>query len=140
MELQNAIAWAGEIRLDERLLLTTDPTIEDTVVVPRVGDLLVALDGYDNFVGKAHHLLFGLYLDAGNPSVAEFHLDRAAASGIAVIYGYRDLAATYLDVGRNTDVLRVASKDLDVNQPWIRPLCERLAEMAREGAMSVWVW
>lgn len=138
LELQNAIAWAGEIRLDERLL-TIDPQIEETVVVPRVGDLLASLRA-DNFVGKAHHLLFGLYLEGGNLSVAEFHLDEAAATGVAVLYGYRDLAATYLEEGRGGDVLRVASKDLDVNQPWIRPLCERLAEMAREGAFSRWVW
>jgi len=138
VELQNAIAWGGNVRLDERLL-TIDEQIEETVVVPRVSDLLAALRA-DNFVGKAHHLLFGLYFDGGNLSVAEFHLDSAAATGVAVLYGYRDLAATYLDEGRTSDVLRLASKDLDVNQPWIRPLCRRLAESARAGAVSGWVW
>lgn len=130
VELQNAIVWSGEIQLDERLL-TIDEQIEETVVVPRVSDLLAALRA-DNFVGKAHHLLFGLYLNGGNLSLAEFHLDQAAATGIAVLYGYRDLAATYLDEGRGSDVLRLARKDLDVNQPWIRPLCQRLAEATRE--------
>jgi hypothetical protein len=138
LELQNAIAWSGNVRFDQRLL-TIDSQIEETVVVPRVSDLLASLRA-DNFVGKAHHLLFGLYFDGGNLSVAEFHLDQAAATGIAVLYGYRDLAATYLDEGLTSDALRVAGKDLDVNQPWIRPLCKRLAELSREGTVSGWVW
>jgi hypothetical protein len=138
VELQNAIARAGEIRLDERLL-TTDPQIEETVVVPRVGDLLFAI-GAENFVGKAHHLLFGLYLDGGELTVAEFHLDRAAATGIAVLYGYQDLATAYLDQECNADAVRVAAKDLQVNYPWLLRLCERMAEITQDTAKAVWVW
>ena len=137
-ELRNAIARVGEIRLDERLM-ATDPQIEETIVVPRVGDLLVAL-GADNFVGQSHHLLYGLLRDRGNLTVAEFHLDQAAGSGIPVADSYRGLAAAYLDDGRSADGLRVARKDLDVNHPWVRPLCDRLIEMTLDSAKAIWVW
>jgi hypothetical protein len=137
-ELRLAIARAGQVRLDQPLLVT-DPQIDESVSVPRSGDLLVAL-GADNFVGKAHHVSFGLQLGRGELADAEFHLDQAAATGIAALYGYRDLAAVYLDEGRSTDVLRVMTKDLDCNQPWVRPLCTRLTEMARSAGQAPWVW
>src|SRR5262249_7308705 len=109
-ELQQAIAGAGEIIRDE-LLLNADRQIEESVVVPRVGDLLLAV-GADNFVGQAHHLLFGLHLDRSELNTAEEHLDRAVATGIRVLYGYHDLAAAYLDEGRNSDAIRAAGKDV----------------------------
>jgi tetratricopeptide (TPR) repeat protein len=137
-ELRKAIARAGDIRLDE-LLLATDPEIEEELSVPQAGDLIAAL-GADNFVGKAHHLLFGLYLDQAELANAEFHLDRAAATGIAVLYGYQDLAEAYLDQGRNADAVRLAGKDLQVKHPWVRPLCERLTALASDTAKAVWVW
>jgi ADP-dependent phosphofructokinase/glucokinase len=96
--------------------------------------------GADNFVGKAHHLLFGLYLDRAELADAEFHLDQVAATDIAVLYGYQDLAASYLDQERNADAVRVAAKDLQVKYPWVRPLCERLTALASDTAKAVWVW
>ena len=87
-ELEAAIVRASEVRLDERLIFI-DSWIEDSMIVPTVGDLVAAL-GADNFVGKAHHVLFGLQLKRADLVVAEFHLDQAAATGIAVLYGYRD--------------------------------------------------
>ena len=137
-ELQQAIAGADEVVRDERLL-KTDPQLEEAVVVPRVGDLLMAL-GADNFVRQAHHLLFGLHLDRAEPAKAEIHLDRAAAMGAPVLYGYQDLAEAYLDVGHNTDAIRAAGKDLKVNQPWLPMLCERLGEMWRDAGKADWVW
>jgi len=138
IELRNAIDWAGEVRLDERLV-ATEPQIEETVVVPRVGDLLVAI-GAHNFVGKAHHLLFGLYLDGRELGAAEHHLDHAAANGIAVLYGYRDLAENYLLEERNGDALRVLRKDLEVNHPELGWLCERVKEIFQPTAVPEWMW
>jgi tetratricopeptide (TPR) repeat protein len=85
-ELNQAIATAHTIRLDQRLL-AMDPRNEEAIVAPTVRDLLVAL-GADNFTGKAHHMLFALHLDAGDLADAEFHLDRAADTGLAVLYRY----------------------------------------------------
>ena len=123
-ELRQALAWAGEIRLDEPLL-DLDPRFAEAVVVPRVSDLLVSL-GADNFVGKAHHLLFGLELDRGALFAAEFHLDQAAESGVAVLYGYCDLAQAYAEGGHGAAVLRVTLKDLDAQHPWVRRLAQQL--------------
>jgi tetratricopeptide (TPR) repeat protein len=138
VELRHAIAEADEIRLDERLLVA-DPQVEEVVILPRVGDLLKAL-GAENFAGKAHHVLFGLHLDQGELASAEFHLERAAATGLAVLYGYRDLAAAYLDQGQNADAIRLALKDLDINQPWLGKLSGRLTETVQAISDKIWVW
>ena len=136
-ELHMAIARAGEVRLDERLILG-DAEMEERIVVPTVGDLLVAMEA-DNFVGQAHHLLFGLELDRGQAAGAEEHLDLAVATGIAPLYGYADLAEVYLAQGEKAAALRAARKDLAANYPL---LLEAGKEMnaAIKGMWEGWVW
>jgi tetratricopeptide (TPR) repeat protein len=136
-ELQEAIAEAGNIRLDEPLLVT-DQQFEEAAV-PQVRHLLAAL-GADNFLGKAHHTLFGLSLSRNELASAEFHLDRAVATGMSALDGYLELAESYLDQGYTAAAIRVAGKDLDSNYPGLRPLCQRLTEMARGAAPAVGIW
>lgn len=126
-ELNQAISAAETIRLDQRLL-AIDPRDEEAFVVPTARDLLAAL-GADNFVGKAHHMLFALHLDAGDLADAEFHLDRAAETGLAVLYGYQDLGAAYLAGGDYAAQQRVAGKDLIAHCPWAAALGDRLPKM-----------
>jgi hypothetical protein len=137
-ELKRAAAGAGEVQLDERLV-TTNMAMDEEIVVPRVGDLLAAL-GATNFAGKAHHILFGLHLDRGELIEAELNLDMAAATGMATLYGYRDLAEAYLAMGRDADGLRALKKDVRVNYPWIGRACERLAEMTQDAKTGMWLW
>jgi tetratricopeptide (TPR) repeat protein len=133
-ELQFAIARAHEIRLDEPLI-ETDMQIEESVFVPRTGNLLVAL-GADNFVGKAHHTLFGVMLKRGELDAADYHLGQAARRGIAVLYGYRDLAEAYVIQERNSDALRALRRDLEIQFPW----AARLFGLEAEVPMGDWVW
>lgn len=137
-ELEMAIIKAAEIRLDQPLLML-EPGEEEAVVIPRVGDLLVAL-GADNFVGKAHHLLFGLCFDRAELVTAEIHLDEAVATGIAPLYAYQDLGETYLAVERPADALRVAEKDIKANHPWARAAWDRLNEITYQTVKGMWVW
>jgi hypothetical protein len=137
-ELQRATAGAAGVRLDERLM-ATEMAMEEVIVVPRVGDLLAAL-GATNFAGKAHHVLFGMHLDRGDLIEAELNLDMAAATGMATLYGYRDLAEAYLAAGRDADGFRAVKKDVRINYPWIGRACERLAEMTHETTKGMWVW
>jgi hypothetical protein len=136
-QLELAIGRANEILLDERLV-TGPPGMEETVLAPCVGDLLVALEA-NNFVGKAHHLLFGLDLDRGDLRQAEEHLDLAVATGIAPLYGYADLAETYTAQEQPADAVRAAGKDIAVNHPVLREAgreCRELLEQVWYG----WVW
>jgi hypothetical protein len=137
-ELRRATVNATQVQLDERLM-GADMAIEEVIVVPRVGDLLTAL-GADNFAGKAHHVLYGLHLNRGELIEAELNLDMAAATGVATLYGYRDLAETYLAMDREADALRAAKKDLRNNHPWVGEVYERLAEMTHAAAKEMWVW
>jgi len=136
VELQLAIMHSVNVRLDERLV-AVDPR-KEAIMVPTAGDLVSAL-GADNFAGKAHHLLFGLLLDRSEPAAAEFHLDQAAASGIAVLYGYRDLTDSYLQAGRHWDAIRVCKKDVQFNHPWVGQISQWLQNMP-ERASGGWVW
>jgi hypothetical protein len=137
-ELRLAIARAGDIRLDEPLM-AADARADDEIIAPIAGDLLAAL-GADNFIGKAHHALFGLQLSSGELADAEFHNNQAWMAGIAPHNGYQDLATAYLDQGRNEDAIRVAARGLKSDFPWVRPLCERLHEIAEDTAKAMWVW
>jgi tetratricopeptide (TPR) repeat protein len=136
-ELHAAIARAGEVRLDERLIVG-DAEMEERIVAPRVGDLLVALQA-DNFVGKAHHLLFGLEMDRGQLAGAEDHLDQAVATGIAPLYGYEDLAEAYLVQGQEAAALRAGQKDLAANYPLLWQAGQEMRK-AIEGVWEGWVW
>jgi tetratricopeptide (TPR) repeat protein len=137
-ELQDAIFRAAALRPDERLL-HTDMNMEETFIVPCVGDLLLAM-GADNFVGKAHNLLFGLHLDRGELLAAELDLDAAVATGIAPLYGYQDLAEAYVTANQPQVLTRLMQKDLDATTPWLRPACERLIRWTREATADSWLW
>jgi tetratricopeptide (TPR) repeat protein len=126
IELQFAIARAQEVCRDEPLI-ETDMAIEESVIVPRAGDLLAAL-GADNFAGKAHHTLFGVLIKRGELDAAEYHLGQVAQSGMDVLYGYRDLAEAYLMQERNADAVRAIGLDLQVQFPWAAQMCERMCE------------
>jgi hypothetical protein len=137
-ELRLAIIGFRTIPLDEPLL-EMDAEIDEIVVVPRVNDLLVAL-GADNLAGKAHHLLFGLHLSRGELTDAEFHLQEAVLTGIAPLYGSRDLGEAYLGGGADADAARLALKDLQTRYPELGRFCERLAEWTTEAARRSWTW
>jgi tetratricopeptide (TPR) repeat protein len=138
-EFQEAILRAPTVQPDERLL-ATDMNMEQAVCVPCVGDLLTAI-GADNFVGKAHHLLYGLHLDRGELLNAEVDLDAAVASGVCPLYGYRDLAEAYVNAGQPQVLTRLMHKDLNAAEPWLRPACERLVQWTREAVTpEPWVW
>ena len=136
-QLEIAIARAGEIRLDERLVMA-EPGLEEEFVVPRVGDLLVALE-IDNFVGKAHHTLFGIELDRGQLRQAEEHLDQAVATGIAPLFGYGDLAEAYLALEQPADALRATEKDMAANYPLLWE-AGREMKATLEQMWEGWVW
>jgi tetratricopeptide (TPR) repeat protein len=137
-ELRRATTRGAEVRLDERLL-ATEMAVEEAIIVPRVGDLLAAL-GATNFAGRAHLLMFGLHLDRCELIEAELNLDMAAATGMATLDGYRDLAETYLTVGREVDAARAARKDLWANYPWVEQACERFANLTEAAVKAGWVW
>jgi tetratricopeptide (TPR) repeat protein len=136
-QLEMAIVRAGEIRLDERLVMG-EPGIEEEFVVPRVGDLLVALEA-NNFVGKAHHLLFGIEMDRGQLRQAEEHLDQAVATGIAPLFGYGDLTEGYLALEQRADALRVTQKDMAANYPLLWEAGQEM-KAALEQVWESWVW
>ena len=136
-QLEMAIVRAGEIRLDERLVLA-EPGLEEEFVVPRVGDLLAAMEA-NNFVGKAHHTLFGMELDRGQLCPAEEHLDRAVATGIAPLFGYGDLAEAYLAQEQPADALRATQKDMAANYPLLWEAGQEM-KAALEHVWEGWVW
>jgi hypothetical protein len=136
-ELHRAVARAEELRLDDRLIVD-NMEMEERIVVPRVGDLLVALEA-DNFVGKAHHLLFGLEMDRGLLAEAETHLDLAVATGIAPLYGYEELAEAFLAQGNEPAALRAGAKDMQANYPLLWKAGQEMNEAV--GRMwEGWVW
>jgi hypothetical protein len=90
--------------------------------------------------GRAHNMMFGPHLDRGELIEAELNLDMAAATGMETLYGYRDLAETYLAMGREADGLRAVKKDLRINHPWVGRACERLVEMTHDAMKAIWVW
>lgn len=137
-ELEDAILRAALVRPDERLL-GTDINREEAYIVPCVGDLVTAL-GADNFVGKAHNLLFGVHLDRGELLAAELDLDAAVATGIAPLYGYQDLAEAYVNAEQPQMLTRLMQKDLDATTPWLRPACDRLIRWTREATADPWLW
>jgi len=135
-QLELAIARAPEVRLDEPLV-PADRPIDEEFVSPTVGEFLKAI-GANNFVGKAHHVLFGLRLDDGELAIAENHLDRAAETGIAVLHGYRDLAERYLIAEEHRDVVRVCLKDFELNYPAANRAMKWLFKL--NGPAGGWVW
>jgi hypothetical protein len=76
---------------------------------PTVGDLLIAL-GAENFKGQAHHTLSSLFLENGSLEIAEEHMDNAVNSGLANVFGFRDLATAYEKRGQHADAARANLK------------------------------
>jgi tetratricopeptide (TPR) repeat protein len=136
-QLELAVANAHTLQLDERLVVGPGG-MEEVVVVPRVGDLLVAL-GADKFVPQAHQLLFGLALDRGELDEAETQLDRAVGLGMTPLYGYEDLAQAYLAQGRETDAARMAQKDIRANYPELWKAGEE-TRAALDRLWNAWDW
>lgn len=135
-ELEAALRGAHLVRVDEPLVVV-DPLIEQDLDVPKAGDLIGAI-GAANFPGKAHHVLFGLRLDRGELAMAEQHLERAAATGIAVLHGYQDLAEGYLLAGENCAAIRCGKKDFALNHPEVARFVQWLADA--KPAAAGWVW
>jgi hypothetical protein len=135
-ELELAITRAHELQLDERLI-RRDPRVDEELLAPTAGDLITAL-GADNFVGKAHNMLFGLQLDGGELAVAEYHLARAVETGIAPLYGYRDLAKAYLLAGEQSAAIRVGMKDLELNCPGAGRFIQWM--FRADQPIESWVW
>jgi hypothetical protein len=135
-ELELAIARAHEVRRDERLV-RSEPLVDEELLAPTAGDLVKAL-GADNFVGKAHNTLFGLRLDGGELAVAEYHLARAVETGIAPLYGYRDLAKAYLLAEEQGAAIRVGLKDLELNCPGAGRFIQWM--FRSDQPSESWVW
>lgn len=135
-ELEMAIARAHDVYLDEWLVLG-DPQVDEELIAPTAGDLMTAL-GAQNFVGKAHHVLFGLQLDQGQLNVAERHLAAAAETGIAVLHGYRDLGEAYLLAGEHCAAIRLGMRDLELNHPEVSRLLAWL--FTDEPPRQSWLW
>lgn len=104
-ELEAAIAAAPALALNDRLL-EGDEAMEETLVVPTAGDLMLAL-GADRMAGRAHHVLFGLDLREMRLWNAEQHLRQAAQAELPVLYGYHDLMRAYAEQGQFAAALRV---------------------------------
>jgi hypothetical protein len=112
-EFRNAIARASDIHLDEPLLKASDNTL-DLMLVPSVGDLLIAL-GSDNFVSTSHDLLFALEIKRGMLAEAEKHLDQAVARGVCPLPWYEDLVRAYVFENQDQDAFRIMRKYLHNN-------------------------
>lgn len=137
-ELHRAIAMAPAVMTDERLVTATMET-EAVVPVPTVGDLLAAM-GADNFAGKAHLMLFGIYLDRAELLAAEGQLDAAVETGLAPLYGYQDIAEMFLVFDQPVDARRVLEKDLRINHPWVGRAWEEAAAATRCVRNLIVLW
>ena len=111
--------------------------MDEELRAPTAGDLIKAL-GADNFFGKAHNVLFGLRLDEVELDAAEYHLSRAVETGIAPLYGYRDLAKAYLVAGEQGAAIRVGLKDLELNCPGTSRFIQWM--FRADQPMASWVW
>lgn len=106
-EFELAIETARDLNLGA-FLVGEEWTIEPALR-PTLHDALLAFAAA-RFVPNCHNVLAGLSLAAGNPELAEEHLDRAYDLGAEVLYGYRDLAELYEETGRDWDALRAYDK------------------------------
>jgi len=118
-------------------LLHSARGLEETFIVPCVGDLLLEM-GADNFACKAHMRLFGLHLDRGELLAAELDLD--AAVGIAPLYGYQDLAEAYVTANQPQVLTRLLRKDLTATEPRLVAAYDRLTQWTREATADPWLW
>jgi hypothetical protein len=81
-----------------------------------------------------------LLLDQGRLIEAEVNLDAAAATGLATLYGYRDLAENYVELDQHADAVRVLNKELQINHPEVLRAWDRLEEMTKAAVKGIWVW
>lgn len=108
--------------------------VPDVDSSPRVGDLLVALGAAD-FEANAHNVLGDQYLVRGMLEQAEDHMDAAAALGVHIVYGYRDLGRAYEDELRHLDAARVYVKSMKQGSDYIVPT-KRFLENLRKAIVS----
>jgi tetratricopeptide (TPR) repeat protein len=126
-EFEQAIENAG--MFDRTIVLALpDYRVTETVAVVTTGDLVTAL-GCEKFEGQAHNILGAMFLDRGNAELAEEHMDAATEAGLDVVFGYRDLGATYERTGRHADAARAYLKALKEEPGKIYPL-QKLLENA----------
>ena len=115
VEFKDALARAEELNLAEPLVA------EAGEEGPTVGDFLNAV-GAVNYVGQTHNMLAVLYLDRGLLTDAEEQFDAAAATGIEIPFGYRDLGQAFEEVGENGDAVRAYLKAMTHHGAgWVRP-------------------
>lgn len=113
-EFQNAIDNAAH--LDRAMVLAMpDHRVPTTLAPVTVNDVMLAL-GCEQFEGQAHNMLGVMFLDRGNTEGAEEHMDAAKDAGLTVVFGYRDLGATYERDGRYGDAARAYLKSIE-NDP-----------------------
>lgn len=107
-ELERALEMAPFLQGDA-VLISLDAYGMETaslrLMPATINDLLLAI-GADNFAGKSHNMLGTLCLERGWLEQAESHMDLAAESGLAIVFGYRDLAERFELEGRHMDSVR----------------------------------
>jgi tetratricopeptide (TPR) repeat protein len=118
-EFEAAIDGAPDVWFDQPLVPAQTPT--SAMFEPTVRDLLLALRS-ENFVAKSHNALGCLFLDRGSLELAEEHMDEAAAGGVAVLYGYSDLAEEYVRAGQRWDAIRAYLKATQQEADKVTPL------------------
>jgi tetratricopeptide (TPR) repeat protein len=121
MEFEEAIALTKNV--DLTMPLVRPDEYYTAVVVPpvTVGNLLTAL-GAEKFAGQAHNMLGAMCLEREAVDLAEVHMDAAAAEGVSVVFGYRELGAAYEGQGRYNDAARAYLKSIGHEGGTIRPL------------------
>lgn len=106
MEFNAAVLHAPDVQLGQPLVPGARGNPQ-----PLVGDLLAAI-GADNFAGKAHHMLGALYMNRGQLTEAETHLDEAVKTGVNIVFGYEDLGTLHELQGDNAAAGRLYGKQL----------------------------
>lgn len=124
-ELETAITYASALELDLTLadvkwVVPVPYPVAEPLVSPTVGELIGSL-GADNLVGKAHGLVANVYLEHGDPSQAEYHIDQAVSRGIAVPYAYRTAGELYEEQGKSTDAFRAYLKAMKQGDGIVTP-------------------
>ena len=114
-EMELVIELAPQFAIDQLLVPADWP--DCAAWEPTVGDLLDAL-GADRLEARAHNVLSYICLDQGQLGQAEEHLDAAAAGGMCIVYGYRDLETNFAATGRYGDAARAALKGLQHGAPF----------------------
>lgn len=133
-ELELTIELAPRLVTDQLLTPTGWP--DCAAWEPTVGDLLEAL-GADRLAARAHNALSYICLDQGQFEDAEEHLDAAAAGGMCIVYGYRDLETNFAATGRYGDAARAALKGLGHGASFTTSV-KHVLEHAGQALRDIW--